>query len=35
MIADRRLQHPVFDGFGACYRLFYSRSEHYNLEWAD
>jgi hypothetical protein len=35
MIADRRLERPAFEGFGACYRLFYSRSEHYNLDWAD
>jgi hypothetical protein len=34
-IADQWLQTPAFggSGFRACYRLFYSRSEHYNPNW--
>lgn len=34
-IADQWLQSPTFGGSGlrACYRLFYSRSEHYHPDW--
>jgi len=34
-IADQWLQSPTFggSGFRACYRLFYSRSEHYSPDW--
>ena len=37
VIVDQWLQSPAFggSGFRVCYRLFYSRSEHYNPDWAD